>query len=117
MEVVYYKRVEKGANGNTFVEDRFYIPDENVVLYKQQQGSFNGQDYFYTDEQKSLSEGLLVRENIPIEGAEIENRQIFDINAEELKQLIKDIKAKPELETRITKGMAELYQQVNITSY
>jgi hypothetical protein len=116
MKVVYYRRYAKsGFHIHAYSsEDIFYFPDENLILFREQLGSFGGKDYSFTERQELLDEAKSVMQGsgTGIEGVEISNVNEFEYDEEKIKQLIQDAKSKSEFETRVRSGIEELLNQI-----
>ena len=113
MKVIYYRRhVESGFHIHAFSSaDMFYIPDEEVVLFREQYGSFGGQYYSLTDRKEILDEIKAVLQSHKVDGVEISNVKEFEYEDAEIRKLIRDARAKSELEAKVRSGIEELLRR------
>lgn len=110
MKVIYYHRHAKsGFHIHAYSSaDIFYIPDESIILFREQLGSFGGLDYSFTDRPELLEEANSVRQGSRIEGIEISNVREFEYDGAKIKQLVREAKLKAELEAKVRSGIEEL---------
>ena len=65
----------------------FYIPDKNLILFREQHGSFGGRDYSFTDSPELLDEANSVVQGSKVEGAEISAITEFEYDDAKIKRL------------------------------
>lgn len=94
--------------------DCFYIPDENVVLYRQRIGTFGGKDYSLTDKREILDEARAIEKNEPLGKANIafSNVKEFEYDDSKIKELISNAESKSELEKKVQSGIEDLLGEV-----
>jgi len=116
MKVVYFNRnarspihIHAGSYANCF-----YIPNENLVLCKEQYGSFGGQDYFLTDRTKMLEEARAIAEGRTpsVEGVSFSDIKEFEYDSSRLRELIQNTRLKTELQTKVKSGIEDLLKQI-----
>lgn len=116
MNVIYFERnarssrhVHEGHYANCF-----YVPDENIVLYKEQHGTFGGEDYSLTDRAKSLEEAKSIASGRTpnVNGVTFSNIKKFEYESSKLLELIKNARLKAELQTKVESGIEDLLKQI-----
>ena len=114
MKVIYYHRhVKSGFHIHAYSSaDIFYIPDENLILFREQHGSFGGRDYSFTDSPELLDEANSVVQGSRVEGGEISAITEFEYDETKIKQLVREAKLKSELETKVRSGIEELLKNI-----
>lgn len=114
MKVCYYHRnARSGFHIHAYSSaDIFYIPNENLILFAEQHGTFGGCDYSFTKRRELLDEARSVMRGTKIEGIEISNVKEFECDSKEIKQLIQDAKLKSKLETKVRSGIEKLLKQI-----
>jgi len=116
MRVVYFKRNVKSAihiHAGSYAS-LFYVPDENVVLYQEQHGTFGGQNYSLTDKAEILEEAKAIAENRTpsVEGVSFSGIKKFEYEGFKLLELIQNIKLKTEIESKVKSGIEDLLKQI-----
>ncbi len=115
MKVVYFKRNAPSGfhiHAGSYA-DCFYIPNENLVLYKEQHGSFGGQSYSLTDRAEILGQARAIAEGkIPnVKGVTFSDTKEFEYDNSKLQELMQNARLKTELETKVKSGIEELLKQ------
>lgn len=112
MKVVYFERkarspihIHAGRYANAF-----YVPDEDVLLFSEQHGTFGGRDFSLTTNERPLDEArAIARGEIPsLDGVTYSNIRKFDYDESRLRDLIQDARLKAELEPRVKSGIEKL---------
>jgi len=113
MKVISYKRAVKAPHYRNISSyaNIFYIPDLNVVLFKEQKGGFEICEYGLSNE-NMLKEAKAVEEDSTIKGIEICDIKTFDYNKEKLKELVNKAKQKFVLKKDVTEGIEELLVKI-----
>ncbi len=127
MKVVYFKRNARSPINihAGYYADCFYVPDENLVLYKEQYGSFGGQDYSLTKkdrilkEARSLAKGKIPKaENVSfsdIKEFEYDSSKLLELiqntRLKSVLELIQNTRLKSELQTKVKYGIEYLLKQ------
>jgi hypothetical protein len=116
MRVIYYHRYARsGFHIHAYSSaDIFYVPDENLILFREQHGSFGGRDYSFTDRPELLDEATTVMQGSKVEGIEISDVREFEYDKTKIKELIREVKLKAELETKVRSGIEELLTGPNL---
>ncbi len=116
MKVIYFK---KNARSPLHIHAGsysicLYIPDENIVLYREQQGSFGSENYSFSsrteiliEEAKIIAEGKTPN----IAGVIFSDIKELESDSSKLRDLIQNTKLKVELETEIKSGIEEIIKQ------
>lgn len=114
MKVIYYHRqARSGFHIHAYSSaDIFYIPEENLILFREQLGSFGGRDYSITDKRELLDEANSVMQGSRVEGIEISHMKEFQYADAKIKQLVREAKLKSELETKVRSGIEELLKNI-----
>lgn len=115
MKVIYYHRLKKsGFHIHAFSStDIFYIPEEEIILYREKQGSFGNQSYSLSKREELLDEARRLMNGDKIEEVEVSNLKEFECEDEKIKQLIEDARLKFELEKRVRLGIEELLERID----
>ena len=119
MKVVHYHRHAKsGFHIHAFSSaEMFYVPDEDLMLIREQHGSFGSRTYSLTTRAEILAEAKLIAEGrIPnVEGVTFSEIQAFEYERYRLQELIQNLRLKAELETQVESGIEDLLKQVKST--
>lgn len=116
MRVVYFKRnvrspvhIHAGSYASCF-----YVPDEKVVLYREQHGTFGGKDYSLTDRVEILEEARNIAESKTpnVRNVTFSDIKEFEYESSKLRELIRNIRSKSELQTRVEAGIEDLLKQL-----
>jgi len=93
----------------------FFIPKVNVILVKEQIGSFGGLTYTISDRLEILKEANeIAKGKIPkVESVTFTDIKDFDIDDQKLNVLIQNAKLQKELELKVEKGIEMLLEKVN----
>lgn len=117
MKIIYYHRYAKsGFHIHAFSSaNMFFIPDENVILVKEQIGTFGGQVYSISENPEILKEAHEISKGkIPkVENVTIADIEEFEFNDQKLNELIQNAKLKSEVEIKVEKGIEMLLEKVN----
>lgn len=119
MKVVHYHRYAKsGFHVHAYSSaEMFYVPDEDLILIREQHGSFGSRTYSLTaraeilEEAKSIAEGSIPN----VEGVTFSEIQVFEYERSRLQELIQDMRLKAELETKVESGIEDLLKQAEQT--
>jgi hypothetical protein len=114
MKVFYYHRFARSgfhlhASSAAHI---FYIPEENLILFKEQRGTFGGVEYSFTQRKELLEEARSVMQGSKVEGIEISNPKEFEYDSKKIERLIQDARSKSELEKKVRSGIEELLEKV-----
>ena len=90
-----------------------YIPDESVILYREQRGTFGGITYSFTDRQKLLDEmQLLLNGATPnVEGVTYSGIKEFEYDGTKVKELIQNARLERELKGKVESGLDALLEE------
>jgi hypothetical protein len=90
-----------------------YIPDENVVLFKEQQGTFGGEISSFTDRPDFLDEmqPLLQGRTPNVDGVTYSKIKELEYDGTRLKNLIQDARLERELRDKVTSGIDALLEE------
>ena len=115
MKVVYFERETKSfihIHAGEYASC-FYVPDENIVLYREQHGTFGGKDYSLTDRAEILEEARAIAGNRTPKGEGVTFFGIreFDYDNSRLRALIQDARLKAELEPKVKSGIEDLLKE------
>lgn len=116
MKVIYFKKNAKSplhVHAGSYAIC-FYIPDENIVLYREQQGSFGSENYSFSSgaeiliqEAKIIAEG----KTPSIAGVIFSDIKELEYDSFKLRDLIQNTKLKVELEIKVKSGIEEILKQ------
>jgi len=116
MKVVYFKRnarspVHIHASSHASC---FYVPDEKIVLYIEQHGTFGGRYYSLTDKAEILEEARNITEgNTPnVKNVTFSDIKEFEYESSKLRELMQNIRSKSELQTKVEAGIEDLLKQL-----
>lgn len=116
MKVIYF---ERGARSPIHIHEGsyascFYVPDENIVLYREQHGRFGGKDYLLTNRKEILEKARAIDENrtLNVDGVTFSNIKKFEYESSKLLELIKYAKLKAKLQTKVKAGIEDLLKYV-----
>ena len=117
MKVIYYNRKARSPfhiHAGSYASF-FYVPDENIILYKEQLGTFGRNEYSLTDRAKILKEAKVIAEGrIPdVQAVSFFDIKEFEYESFKLRELIQNARLKTELETKVKFGIEDLLKQVN----
>jgi hypothetical protein len=90
-----------------------YIPYENVILYREQHGTFGGSTYSLTDRQELLNEmqPLLNGVTPNVKGVTYSEIKEFEYNGTKVKELIQNARLERELKGKVESGLDALLEQ------
>ena len=115
MRVIYFERNARSpfhihAGSHT---KGVYVPDENVILYKEQHGTFGGHTSSFTDRQELLDEmrPLLEGTTPNVEGVTYSGIKEFEYDGAKLKELIQNAKLERELRDKVGTGIDALLEE------
>ncbi len=116
MEIVYYKRnalSETNMHAGSYARC-FFVPAENVLLYREQNGSFGGENYSITYEKEILQEANKIANGIipDVTGVTFSDIKKFEYEKSRLQKLIKDARLKAELQTKVEAGIEALLKKI-----
>ncbi|MCK4614483.1 MAG: hypothetical protein KAU14_06745 [Thermoplasmata archaeon] len=116
MKVVYFKRCAKSPihiHAASYASC-FYLPDEKIVIFREQHGTFGGKDYSLTEREEILEEARIITEGKTpdVEGVSFSHVKEFEYETSKLLKLIRNAELKAELETKVKAGIEELLKQV-----
>jgi hypothetical protein len=115
MRAIYFERnarspihIHAGSHTNGV-----YIPDENVILYREQHGTFGGSTSSFTDRQELLDEiQPLLNGAIPnVEGVTYSGTKEFEYDGTKVKELIQNARLERELKGKVESGLDALLEQ------
>ena len=116
MRVIYFRRDERWfhIHAGSYAAC-LYVPEENVILYKEQLGTFGGIYYSLTNNPKLLEEAKSIAEGrIPKkERVTFSDIKEFEYDSSKIWELIKKARIKKRLETEVKCGIEELLKQVD----
>lgn len=121
MKAVYFeervRNIVIGGEANTRTS-YFYVPDEDIFLYRGRQGDLEIQSFGLIRNERHLDElRALIRGKTPntpdkFNKITYSKRKEFEYDANALRALIQDAKSKAELETKVRTGIEDLLKQV-----
>lgn len=90
-----------------------YVPDENVVLYRQRSGTFGSSIYSITDKKELLEElqPLLNGDTPKVETVTYSEIKEFQYDEAKLRDLIQSTKSKMELQNKVETGIEALLKE------
>ncbi len=116
MKVIHYKRnAESGEHVHAGAyASCFFVPDKQVVIFAEQEGSFGGVIYSITDREAMLREAQLIANGeIPeIDLISFSDIKDFEYDDHKIKELIDDAKSAKELEARTKSSIEQLLEAV-----
>lgn len=129
MKVIYFERKQPSRlHIHAFSHARgFYIPNEEIVLFREQRGTFGGQEYSLNDDEKFLGEvkkaianpelfseeSKEMHEGVPImKDVTYSNIKEFEYDDSKVQQLIQEARLAKELEGKVQSGIESLLEQV-----
>ena len=117
MKVIYFKRKAKSPihiHAGSYASI-FYIPDEEIILFKEQLGTFGKNEYSLTDKAEILEEAKVIAEGrIPdVQAVSFSDIKEFEYESSRLRELIQNARLKTDLETKVKSGIEDLLKQVN----
>ena len=114
MKAIYFERSERSLHmyGSSRAKG-VYIPDESVVLYKEQRGVFGETTYSFTDRQEILDEmqSLLKGASPNVEGVTYSEIKEFEYDGTRLKEIIQNARLKRELRDKVKFGIDALLEE------
>ena len=115
MRVIYFQRSAPSSfhiHAGSYIKG-VYIPDENVILYKEQHGTFGGNTSSFTDGQEILDEiqPLLSGASPNVEGVTYSRVKEFEYDGTILKELIQNARLERELRDKFESGLATLLEE------
>ena len=116
MKVIYFERnVRSPIHIHAgFYASCLYVPGGNIVLYKEQHGTFGGKDYSLTNKIEILKEAKFIAwGRIPhVEGVTFSNIKKFEYESSKLLELIKYARLKAKLQTKVEGGIEDILKQI-----
>lgn len=90
-----------------------YIPDENIILYKEQHGTFGGNTSSFSNRQEILDEVRPLLEGITpnVERVTYSGIKEFEYDGAKLKELIQNAKLERELRDKVRTGIDALLEE------
>lgn len=117
MKLVYFERTTKigfHVHAGSYVKG-IYIPDENVILFKDRLGTFGGTFYSISEGTEFIDEVKAVLKGEKPQGKGITYSDVKEfecsISLETMRQLVKDAKQTNKLRTKIGFGIDNLLEQ------
>ena len=118
MRAVYFERNAESdfhIHAGSYVTG-VYFPEENIILYREQHGSFGGQTYSILDDSKTLEEvksAISERSGkIPrVEGVTYSGIRKFECESSEIKRLIQNARIEKGLREVVNSGIEALLKQ------
>lgn len=116
MEVIYFERnarspmhIHAGSYASCF-----YVPSGNIVLYKEQHGTFGGRDYSLTNKKEILKEAKFIASGKTpnVKGVIFSNIKKFEYESSKLLKLIRYARLKARLQTNVERGIEDLVKQI-----
>jgi len=117
MKVIYFKKNARSPfhiHAGSYY-DCFYISDENIVLYKEQQGSFGSENYSFSNRAEILIEEakIIAEGKTPsLGGVSFSDIKEFEYDSLKLRDLIQNTKLKVELEIKVKSGIEDILKQI-----
>jgi len=115
MKVISYQRISPATfpfHSHSYTHF-FYIPQEKIVLYREQYGTFGNITYSMTKNPEILEEAEKIMNNqIPNNSWEVlfSNIKVFEYDNSKLRKIIRKAKFKSKLEDYVSSGIKELIQ-------
>ena len=115
MRAIYFKRNAKSPmhiHAGSYTNG-VYIPDERVVLFKEQHGTFGGHTASFTDRQELLDEmqPLLEGRTPNVEGVTYSGIKELEYDGTRLKELIQNARLERELKGKVESGLDALLEE------
>ncbi len=115
MKILHYQRhADSGIHIHAYSSAAcFFVPDEQVVFFADQRGTFGGVSYSITDREEMLEEANLLLQGESPSSKEIKYSDIKELEFEDemILSLVKDAKRGKELEEKVKAGIAELIKE------
>ena len=111
MKVVYFKRVAESFHIHAGVyTDCFFIPEMDVILYKEKPGTFGRNEYSFTESDIVLEEARKISggKTPDVSGVSFSDRTVFDYDSSVLAELVSDAKVEKELNRKVADGIEKL---------
>lgn len=116
MRAIYFERAEESPihiHAGSYIRG-VYIPDERVVLLREQHGTFGGHTTSYADNKEFLDEIQPLSEGgFPNrEGVTYSRIKEFEYDETKLKELIQNAKLERELKNKVESGIDAFLEEV-----
>jgi len=88
-----------------------YVPDEKVILFKEQYGTFGGHTSSFTDRPEFLNEvQMLLKRRLNIPGVTYSKIKEIEYDEGKLKKLIQDARLEKDLRDKVESGIEALFE-------